>query len=94
MAARRAARGGKAAAEQSANPRLLERLKTLRLSLARSAGVPAYAVFTDATLREIATHLPRSNAEFAGIKGVGTVKCSRYGEEFTAAVREYLAQND
>lgn len=94
VAARRAARGGKAAAEQSANPRLLERLKTLRLSLARSAGVPAYAVFTDATLREIATHLPRSNAEFAGIKGVGTVKCSRYGEEFTAAVREYLAQND
>lgn len=94
VATRRAVRGEKAPTEQSANPELLAQLKALRLSLARSAGVPAYAVFTDATLREIATHLPRTNAEFAGIKGVGTVKCNRYGEEFTAAVREYLEKSN
>jgi len=52
--------------------------------------VPAYVVFSDATLQAIADTRPGSRAELAGIPGIGAVKLDRYG----AAVLELCAQAD
>ena len=60
--------------------RLLERLKLLRLNIAREEGVPLYVVFTNATLLELARLRPTTAQELPDIPGVGTVKARRYGE--------------
>jgi len=46
--------------------------------------VPAYVVFSDATLRDMVLRRPRNEAEFAEVHGVGAVKLERYGEVFLA----------
>ncbi len=65
---------------------LLAKLKALRLKLAQERGVPAYVVFADQTLIEMAQRQPRTEAEFATISGVGAVKLERFAEPFLAAV--------
>jgi ATP-dependent DNA helicase RecQ len=57
-----------------------EALRTWRAEQAREQGVPAYVIFHDATLREIATVWPTSVAELGGISGVGEKKLATYGE--------------
>ncbi|MGW1542386.1 DNA helicase RecQ [Streptomyces sp. NPDC002309] len=57
-----------------------EALRAWRAEQAREQGVPAYVIFHDATLREIATAWPRSVAELGGISGVGEKKLVTYGE--------------
>ncbi|MFD3443743.1 DNA helicase RecQ [Microbacteriaceae bacterium 4G12] len=64
-----------------------QRLREWRAEQARSQGVPAYVVFGDATLRELATTRPSTLAELAGIGGVGQKKLETYGE----AVLEVLS---
>ena len=59
-----------------------DRLRALRRELAEERGVPAYVVFSDATLVEMATVRPRSIGELATISGVGPAKLTRYGEAF------------
>jgi DNA helicase-2/ATP-dependent DNA helicase PcrA len=56
-------------------------LKSWRLERARSDDVPAYVVFSNATLTEIAERQPRTLAELAAVSGVGPAKLERYGEE-------------
>ena len=51
--------------------------------------MPAYVVFSDATLLEMARARPRSPAELLGISGVGTAKLDRYGEMFLALISSY-----
>lgn len=58
---------------------LLARLREWRVETAKKQKVPAYVVFTDATLQAIAEWKPASAAELAGIPGVGSVKLERYG---------------
>jgi DNA helicase-2/ATP-dependent DNA helicase PcrA len=58
---------------------LYARLKTWRLEVAREQKVPAYVVFTDATLQAIAEHRPATEGELSAIPGVGAVKLERYG---------------
>jgi ATP-dependent DNA helicase RecQ len=65
---------------------LFEALRETRRSLAAEAGVPAYVVFHDSTLREIADARPSTLAELAGVNGVGRAKLERYGEAMLAAV--------
>ena len=67
--------------------RLLERLRTLRRSIAKEEQVPAYVVFPDRTLAEIAVRRPRTTQALSGIRGVGPAKLERYGERFLAVVR-------
>ncbi|MDQ6524417.1 ATP-dependent DNA helicase UvrD2 [Nocardioides sp. LHD-245] len=72
---------------------LFERLKAWRLETAREAGedgkpLPAYVVFTDATLELIAEHRPASMAALAKVNGVGPHKIERYGEAVLALVAE------
>jgi ATP-dependent DNA helicase RecQ len=70
------------------NPETFERLRALRRRLADAEGVPAYVVFSDAVLREMAKHTPRTRAGLLGISGVGPVKLERYGEAFLEVLRE------
>ena len=61
-----------------------ERLRTWRLAVARAASVPAYVVFTDATLTAIAEEAPSDDAGLAAISGVGTRKIEQYGADVLA----------
>ena len=72
---------------------LMERLKELRKKEAALLGVPAYVVFTDASLREMSLKKPRTMQEFLGISGVGSRKAERYGKEFIAVVEKYVSEN-
>lgn len=73
---------------------LMQKLRELRTKQASILGVPAYVVFTDASLREMSVKKPRTMQEFLGISGVGSMKAQRYGRMFIAAVEEYLAQGE
>ncbi len=68
---------------------LFEQLRVLRKSLADAMGKPPYVVFSDATLRAMATARPATDEEFLEIPGVGLTKLKRYGEDFMAAIREF-----
>ena len=65
---------------------VLERLKAWRKARARADGVPAYVIFHDKTLEEIAELLPKDWADLASISGVGPTKLERYGDEVLAVV--------
>ncbi|MBE1532578.1 DNA helicase RecQ [Actinomadura algeriensis] len=60
---------------------LFERLRAWRAATAKEQGVPAYVIFHDATLREIATARPTTLAELGGVSGVGENKLAKYGEQ-------------
>ena len=61
-------------------------LREWRLERAKADEVPAYVVFHNATLAEIAERQPRTLAELAGVPGVGPTKLERYGEDVLAAL--------
>ena len=65
---------------------VLDRLKAWRKSRAKADGVPAYVIFHDKTLEEIAELLPKDWADLASISGVGPAKLERYGDEVLAVV--------
>jgi ATP-dependent DNA helicase RecQ len=65
-----------------------ERLRRLRGELARDAGLPAYCVFNDRTLAELARRRPSTASELLDIPGVGPAKAEKYGERFLAALRD------
>jgi ATP-dependent DNA helicase RecQ len=65
---------------------VFERLRAWRGATAKEQGVPAYVIFHDATLREVATQAPASLAELGTISGVGENKLAKYGQGVLAAV--------
>ncbi|WP_405859580.1 DNA helicase RecQ [Streptomyces sp. NBC_00090] len=67
---------------------VFEALRAWRAATAREQGVPAYVVFHDATLREIATVLPTTVAELATVGGVGEAKLTKYAEGVLGALAE------
>ncbi len=67
---------------ESVDDELLRLLKSLRLHLARENGVPAYLIFNDATLLEMAARKPRSETELLQVPGVGPAKLEKYGAQF------------
>jgi ATP-dependent DNA helicase RecQ len=67
---------------------VFERLRAWRGATAKEQGVPAYVVFHDATLREIATRAPATLAELGTVSGVGENKLARYGEGVLECLRE------
>jgi len=71
----------------SADAKLYASLKALRSSIAREEQVPAYVVFTDRTLVELASRKPRTSAGFLEVRGVGQTRLDKYGERFLAAIR-------
>ena len=68
---------------------LFERLRGVRLDIARSRGVPPYVIFHDATLREMARLRPASIASFMTVKGVGARKAEDLGGIFLEAIRAH-----
>ncbi|TYB47280.1 DNA helicase RecQ [Nonomuraea sp. PA05] len=79
------ASGGKSAQPAAELPTeaaaVFERLRSWRGATAKEQGVPAYVIFHDATLREIATQAPASLAELSKVNGVGENKLAKYGEQ-------------
>jgi ATP-dependent DNA helicase RecQ len=80
--ASRAAKSAAAAAELPATAEpVFERLRAWRAATAKEQGVPAYVIFHDATLRQIAAQPPQTLAELATVSGVGEAKLARYGQQ-------------
>jgi ATP-dependent DNA helicase RecQ len=87
--AERAARAAKAAKSRRATPvdlpeeavPVFEQLRTWRAATAKEQGVPAYVIFHDATLRQIAAESPSSLAELGTVSGVGENKLAKYGQQ-------------
>ncbi|OJF13190.1 DNA helicase RecQ [Couchioplanes caeruleus] len=65
---------------------VFERLRAWRAAAAREAGVPAYVIFHDATLRQIATLRPGSLAELSTVGGVGETKLAKFGQQVLDAL--------
>lgn len=68
-------------------PALFARLKQLRLEVANSEGVPAFVVFHDRSLQDMAARIPQSLDQLALCHGVGAAKLARYGERFLDEIR-------
>ena len=71
---------------------LFDRLRTLRRDLAHARSVPAYIVFGDQSLRDMARRRPTSLAEFCHVTGVGEKKLAEYGDTFVECIRDYCEQ--
>ena len=80
------------AAAQSADPVLFERLREERKKFATRESVPAYVVFSDATLQDMCRRLPQTQAEFCQVSGIGTKKAERYSKAFLAVIAEHSAR--
>ncbi|MFL5582055.1 MAG: HRDC domain-containing protein, partial [Gemmatimonadaceae bacterium] len=98
--AARGARGGEAAAPAAdyvvgpEDAPVFAALRELRGRLAREEQVPAYVVFPDRTLAEMAVRRPRTLAAMNDIRGVGPAKLDRYGQQFLDALRDAAEQTD
>ncbi|MCD8146586.1 MAG: DNA helicase RecQ [Clostridiales bacterium] len=68
---------------------LFDQLREVRKKLANRAGVPAFVVFSDATLRAMCQTLPTTRKAFLSISGVSNAKCQRYAEDFLPVIRQY-----
>jgi ATP-dependent DNA helicase RecQ len=82
----RRARAGEIACDET----LFEQLRRLRKKLADEQNLPAYIVFSDVALRQMARYYPSSDAEFTRISGVGEKKLQEYGAAFLAEIATYL----
>jgi ATP-dependent DNA helicase RecQ len=74
-----------------ADTALLDALKTLRTKLARAQNVPAYVVFSDRTLTELAIHRPTTVRAMREIHGIGDAKLERYGPAFLGVVQAHVS---
>ncbi len=85
----RRARGGGDVPNPVGNP-LFEALRTRRKELASEHGIPAYVIFHDSVLRDMAHRCPETLAELGTIAGVGAKKLETWGPDFIAVIRENL----
>lgn len=85
-------RGKTSAVSAPVEDGLFEALRARRKAIADEQGVPPYIVFSDATLRELASQRPQNLSAFRQIGGVGDVKLERYGEAFLEAIRDFSAR--
>ena len=79
--------------EQAHDESLFDRLRQLRKTLADERDVPAYVVFSDVALRQMAQDYPTNEQEFIRISGVGSRKLEEFGADFLATIAEYLESN-
>ena len=68
---------------------LFRRLRILRAKAARFQGIPAYMVFSDKTLREMAVRRPTTMAQLRAVGGVGSAKAERYGRQFLEEIQNF-----
>ena len=86
-------RGSPSAATVDYDEDLFEELRVLRRRLADAQEVPAFVVFGDVSLRNMAATFPQSMEEFSRITGVGEVKLKQYGPQFIKAIQSYAGAN-
>lgn len=79
---------------QGVDKQLFEDLRKLRTKISAKKKVPAYVVFGDAALRDMARKKPASLDSFLNVKGVGEKKYKKYGETFITAIRDYCTKNE
>ncbi len=72
---------------------MFEALRKLRAIIARKKGVPAYIVFGDTALRDMARRRPSTAQDFLEVKGVGEKKLQQYGEVVLGAIKDYCQVN-
>ncbi|RUM47206.1 MAG: DNA helicase RecQ [Desulfocapsa sp.] len=75
------------------NHECFEQLRKLRKQLANQRNVPPYVIFTDKSLREMATYFPQTKQDFANIEGVGKVKLDDFSELFITELKQFLTEN-
>jgi ATP-dependent DNA helicase RecQ len=80
--------------ETVAHPELFERLKSLRKRVANEQNLPAFQIFSDATLVELTNYLPLSLDDLKQISGFGELKTKRYGPAFLEVVIEFASENN
>jgi len=72
---------------------LFARLRALRRKLADERGVPAYIIFSDVSLREMAKNYPTNSTEFLRIPGVGEQKLKDFGKAFLSEIKSHSPAN-
>ena len=73
---------------------LFDVLKELRSILAKEANIPAYVVFSNATLTDMAKKKPKTMSEFRKVSGVGEIKAAWYGTAFLNCIKQYYDENE
>ena len=74
----------------SAGFKLFDKLKELRLEIARAEKTPPYIVFNDKTLIDMCAKMPITKSDMLNVSGVGENKYGKYGERFIAVIKEYV----
>ena len=69
--------------------KLFEQLKALRLSIAQNESVPAFVIFSDASLHDMCAKLPTDEDSFLSVSGVGKIKLNKYGTDFLNVIRKF-----
>ena len=75
--------------EETVDIPLFNILKQIRYEIASKKGVPAFLIFSDASLTDMCRKLPVTPEEFLTVNGVGENKLKQYGERFISAIAEY-----
>ncbi|MHB8092445.1 MAG: DNA helicase RecQ [Syntrophales bacterium] len=76
---------------ENVDEELFELLRTRRAELARGKGIPAYMIFSDKSLKEMAQRKPKTLAQFSNVSGVGTAKQEQYGAVFLDIINQYVS---
>lgn len=71
------------------NDELFNKLKETRYKLAQEKGVPAFIIFSDATLVDMCAKMPTNEIELLGVSGVGKIKLEAYGKEFLEVINNF-----
>ncbi len=82
-----------AAGGEGYDSKLFEALRVLRKKIADKEGMPPYIVFSDVSLKQMATRMPRDLHSFRAINGVGDIKLEKYGALFLDEIRKYIGEN-
>lgn len=77
----------------TSDDQLFEKLRTLRLQLAKQENVPAYIVFSDATLKDMVDKKPTISTELMSVSGVGHQKMIKYGDRFAKCIKDFIDEN-
>ncbi len=85
-----ASRHGQSSLDMPFDNGLFEELRALRRRLADERDVPAFVVFGDASLKQMAARLPQTTDDFTRISGVGTTKLNQYGADFLELIQTYV----
>ena len=77
----------------SGNRALFEELRSLRTSLAKTENVPPYIIFSDKSLHDMVNIMPKTNAKFLDVSGVGQAKLDKYGTQFISIITGFSDDN-